>query len=152
MVYVLLDFAIDLRPSTVYESYRFRVPALEQDQPRILRQDNLAILVIRRSPQTLAVLRESADDLQDPESSRSRQPDYARNRLRARVPEYFVAYALGTDFGCLLALENRRLRETCGRAEYDYAGRALIGERQFSNLEIPDYNFDDNFTRLTIRP
>ena len=150
--YVLLDFAIDLRPSTVQDSYRFELPALDFDTPKILRRDNLAILVIRRSAQTLESLAEASDGLQDAVSARSRQPAYARNPLRSRDPEYFVAYALGTDFGCPLVAEANRLRESCGSAAYDYAGRALTAEQRFLNLPIPDYTFDPDFTRLTVRP
>ena len=152
LVYVLLDFAIDLRPPTVQDSYQFRLPRLEFDSPEILRRDNLAILVIRRSAQTRKNLSAATDGLQDAASARSRQPAYARNPLRSRDPEYFVAYALGTDYGCPLVVEAGRLRESCGSAAYDFAGRALIAESRFQNLPIPDYTFDPEHTRLTVRP
>lgn len=152
LAYVLLDFAIDFRPATVQASYQFRLPALDYDSPKILRRDNLAILVIRRSAQTMDELAAAGDDLQDADSARSRQPDFARNRLRSRDPEYFVAFAIGTDFGCPLVAEAGRLRESCGSAVYDYAGRALQSESRFLNLPIPDYTFDPGYTRLTVRP
>ena len=152
LVYVLLDFAIDLRPAAVQESYRFELPALDFDTPEILRRDNLAIVVIRRSVKTLDTLATATGHLQDAASARSRQPDYARNPLRSRDPEYFVAYALGTDLGCPLVAEPGRLRESCGSAVYDYAGRALSAETRFLNLPIPDYTFAPDYSRLTVRP
>ncbi len=152
VLFVLFDFAIDLRPSTIQSSYRFNVGKLAADEVKVLRQDNLSILVMRRSAQTIAHLQQTTDQLQDPESDVSRQPEYARNALRSRHPQYYVSYALGTDLGCTLKVLQDGLQEICGRARYDLAGRALKGENEFSNLRIPDYNFTNNFRTLTINP
>jgi hypothetical protein len=152
VLYVLLDFMIDLRPSTVQSSYRFKVGELEPDEVRILRQDNLSILVMRRSAATVAALMQAGESLQDPDSRYSHQPDDADNPLRSRHTEYFVSYAVGTDLGCALKVLESGLREGCGSAGYDFAGRALEGSNKFQNLSIPDYNFGDSFRTLTINP
>lgn len=149
---MLLDFAIDLRPSGVQDSYYFKLGKVALDQPRILRQDNLAIVVIRRSAATVARLRQGGASLQDPDSRDSRQPAYARNTLRSKIPEWFVSYAIGTDLGCPLEAEADSLKEICGSARYDFAGRALAADKSFRNLPIPDYNFAGDFSRLTIKP
>lgn len=151
-MYVLLDFMIDLRPSTIQSSYRFKIAELEPDEVRILRQNNLSILVIRRSAATMAALMQTAAPLQDPDSRYSHQPDDAANPLRSRHAEYFVSYAIGTDLGCSLTVLESGLRESCSGARYDFAGRALEGVNKFQNLSIPDYNFADNFSTLTINP
>jgi len=143
---------IDLRPSTIQSSYRFKIGALAADEVRILRQDNLSILVMRRSAATVAALMQAAAPLQDPDSRYSHQPDDADNPLRSRHPEYFVSYAVGTDLGCALTVLESGLSEGCGSARYDFAGRALEGANKFQNLSIPDYNFGDNFSTLTINP
>ncbi len=152
IVYLLLDFSIDIRPPGIQESYGFRVGALAEDEARILRQDNLSILVIRRSSATVARLLQPNARLQDPLSLYSSQPDFAANPLRSRIPEYFVSYAIGTDYGCALQIVAAGVREICGDASYDFAGRALGGEREFKNLPVPDYNFSADFQRLTVRP
>ena len=152
VLYVLLDFMIDVRPSTIQASYRFNVGELAPDEIKILRQDNLSILVVRRSAETIGSLQASLDQVQDPLSLDSNQPDYARNTLRSRHPQYFVSYALGTDLGCTLKVLQDSLQEICGRASYDLAGRALKGGNEFSNLSIPDYNFTNNFSTLIIKP
>jgi ubiquinol-cytochrome c reductase iron-sulfur subunit len=152
VLYVLLDFMIDVRPSTIQASYRFNLGELAPDEIKIIRQDNLSILVIRRSAETIGSLQASLDQVQDPQSLDSNQPDYARNTLRSRQPQYFVSYALGTDLGCTLKVLQDSLQEICGGARYDLAGRALKGENEFSNLSIPDYNFTNNFSILTINP
>ena len=143
---------VDIRPASIDASYQFRLPALEPDKPVILQQDNLSIVVLLRSGELINALRGDIDRLQDPESSDSRQPDFAANRLRSRDPEYFVSYAIGTDLGCVIEVEAAALVESCGPARYDFAGRSLIGERDYRNLAIPDYNFSDDFQTLTIRP
>ena len=152
VLYVVLDFMIDVRPSTIQSSYRFNVGALAPDEIKIVRQDNLLILVVRRSPATIASLQAATAQVQDPQSEDSNQPEYARNSLRSRHPQYFVSYALGTDLGCALKVLELTLQEACSRARYDLAGRALKGENEFSNLSIPDYNFTNNFSTLTIEP
>jgi len=150
--YVLLDFAFDLRPPRIHSSYQFNVAELPLDQVRILRQDNLSVLVIRRSATTISALRRNLAGLQDPESERSQQPGFAANLLRSRRPEYFVSYAIGTDYGCSLELDESLIKEICGKARYDFAGRALQGDNKFLNLAVPDYTFTNNFNTLTIRP
>lgn len=152
VIYILLDFAIDIRPPAVQDSYRFNLRDLAFDRARVLRQDNLLILVIKRSDETLTRLQHSTSNLQDPESRHSSQPEYARNALRSRYPGYFVSYAIGTDLGCPLAEIEQGVIETCGKASYDFAGRARRGDREFQNLAIPDYNFANDFSTLTIRP
>ncbi len=148
----MLDFAIDLRPPGIQESYRLEVGELAADEARVLRRDRLAILVIRRSAATLERLSRAGQRLQDPMSRRSSQPAWAANPLRSKYPEYFVAYAIGTDFGCALEIVADGVKEICGNASYDFAGRALDGQREFPNLPIPDYNFSDDYRRLTVRP
>ncbi len=152
ILYVLLDFAIDVRPPVVQSSYRFNIAELSPDQARILRQDNLSVLVIKRSAESIAELEQHLDRLQDPESRRSNQPEFATNLLRSRHPEYFVSYAIGTDLGCNLEVIDSGLKEICSKARYDFAGRALLGDNKFQNLAIPDYTFTNNFKTLTIRP
>jgi hypothetical protein len=152
VAYVLLDFAIDLRPPGIHTSYRFELGDLAPGDARILRQDNLTILVVHRSPSIIKDLQESQSDLQDAASSRSRQPDYARNALRSRHAQYFVSYGVGTDLACPLQLLPSAVREICGSAQYDFAGRALEGVNQFPNLSIPDYTFDNNFSTLIVQP
>lgn len=152
VLYVLLDFAIDIKPSAIHSSYRFNIDTLPRDVPVFLRQDNLSIVVIARSGAAIAGLQQNTGNLQDPASLRSHQPEFATNPLRSRHTEYFVSYALGTHFGCVIEAVDRGLQETCSDARYDYAGRALQGANKFQNLAIPNYNFSNDFNTLTIKP
>jgi len=143
---------VDVRPARIHSSYQFRLDRLAVDTAVILRQDNLSIVVIKRSAGTIKSLRQLSGNLQDPHSTASQQPGSASNSLRSIHPEYFVSYAIGTDLGCGLTTIEAGLREICSDARYDLAGRALKGGTQFENLAIPDYNFSNNFNTLTIRP
>jgi hypothetical protein len=148
-----MDFSIDFRPKNIQASYHFTISgsAIAFDSPVWLQQDNLRILLIKRSTNLRQQLSNTRNNLQDIESNLSRQPSYAKNALRSRDETYFVSYAFGTDLTCPLELEeNQMLKEICGTASYDFAGRAMSGNNQFQNLSIPDYNFNDDFSLLTI--
>lgn len=150
---VLADYLIDFRPKNVQPNYHFalNISAIRLDTPIWLRQDNLNILLIKRSANVRHQLSHAKENRQDIESDSSRQPSYAKNILRSRNQIYFVSYAIGTDLACPLELLDKQiLKETCGSASYDFAGRALSGSNQFQNLTIPDYNFNDDFSLLTI--
>lgn len=147
-----IDFMVDIRPSEIHSSYRFTIESIPYDQPKRLQQDNLSIILIKRSKSLIKVLQQK-ENLQDSLSRKSSQPIFADNSLRSRYPEYFVSYGNGTDLGCFVEQKTEsRLGEICGTAEYDFAGRALNSKNQFQNLSIPDYNFSDDFKTLTIRP
>ena len=143
---------VDVRPARIHSSYQFKLNRLPVDKAVILRQDNLSIVVIKRSAGMINSLRQAGGNLQDPNSTSSRQPVSASNSLRSIHPAYFVSYAIGTDFGCGLTMIEAGLRESCSDARYDFAGRALKGNTQFENLAIPDYNFSNNFNTLIINP
>ena len=151
LLFVFADFAVDFRPRNIQDSYRFRLPVLVDDQPQILQQDQLRILVIQRSPELQQQLLQ-ASGLQDADSSRSSQPDDASNPLRARDPAFFISFALGTDFQCPLVIEQQLLRESCSDASYDFAGRAREANRRFDNLVVPDYRISDDGEFLIVFP
>ena len=152
VLYVMLDFSVDLRPPGIHNSYQFTLHSLAFDEPVLLRQDNLVIVVIRRSADTISKLHAITNKLQDPGSLASRQPEFARNPVRSHDPEYFVAIALGTHLGCPIEVDGSWLTETCSDARYDFAGRALQGANEFRNLTVPEYVFADQLKTLTIRP
>ena len=152
VLFVLFDSLIDFRPAAIDSSYRFNLSDLPVDSPVYLHQDNLSIVVIRRSDQTIQYLQQYGHGLQDADSRDSRQPEYARNNFRSRNPEYYVSYAMGTDLECPLRTIEKQLQETCSNARYDFAGRALRGDKQYENLRIPNYSFSNDFKTLTINP
>ena len=151
-LFVIFDYLFDLRPPGALSSYQFNLHKMPVNEPVYLRQDNFTVVVIHRSDEMMRKLRQSGLELQDAESSLSRQPEYAKNELRSRYPEYYVSYAMGTDLGCPLRTIEKQLQETCSNARYDFAGRALQGDNQYQNLRIPNYYFSNDFKTLTIKP
>ncbi len=95
VVYVLVDFAIDIRPPAVQSSYHFKIESLTPDVPAFLRQDNLVIVVIARSAASIAGLKQADANLQDPESRLSHQPAFATNALRSRQASILSAMPSG---------------------------------------------------------
>ena len=152
VLFVMLDFLLDGRPDGMHDSYQFKLTDLPYDQPVIFRQDNLSILVIRRSEDLVERLHKTTKALQDPQSKNSRQPAAAQNSLRSLTPEYFVSYAIGTDLGCPIDVDQQRLKEVCGKAFYDFAGRALSGDQRFANLTVPEYTLSEDYNHLTVFP
>ena len=59
------------------------------------------VFVLRRSPEMLDALTRHDDLLADPLSTRSEQPEYARNIDRSVKPEFSVMVGLCTHLGCI---------------------------------------------------
>ena len=116
MLVVLLDYSIDWRPRTIQASYRFELPALSPDVPVFLRRDNLLVVVIRRSPQTLAALAASVGELQNPAPVRGAPSADAAESSSAAVPAIFVALGRGTDLGCELRADGRLVEDLAAAA------------------------------------
>jgi len=113
------------------------------------------VYVVRRTPELLARLAKLADELVDPQSLASRQPEYAHNLARARDPEYFVVEGVCTHLSCAPAPQlsgpSRRPEIVavwpggffcaCHGSMYDAAGRVFKGVPAPANLPIPQYYF-----------
>lgn len=99
------------------------------------------VYIVRREPGALV----TAAQLQDPESARSSQPEFAKNELRARKPDHLVVFANCTHLGC----EVEKLGDSgfegfscpCHQSEFDRSGRVKNGSAAKLNLEVPDYEY-----------
>ena len=114
------------------------------------------VLVVRRTPQMIESLGANVDELADPRSESSRQPDYAKNPARAIDPEFLVMLGVCTHLGCL---PQNRFRPgahpdvglsadwpggffcPCHGSKFDLAGRVYRGVPAPTNLEVPPYSF-----------
>lgn len=113
------------------------------------------VYVVRRTPKLLERLPALANDLVDPTSLRSEQPEYARNLERSRNPEYFVVEGVCTHLSCApaAALSGPSPRPeivaawpggffcACHGSMYDAAGRVFKGVPAPANLPVPPYYF-----------
>ncbi|TVZ40645.1 ubiquinol-cytochrome c reductase iron-sulfur subunit [Alteromonadaceae bacterium 2753L.S.0a.02] len=114
------------------------------------------VYVLRRTPEALATLAEIEPRLRDPNSDKSTQPDYVKNRTRSIEGHEPVAVILGlcTHLGCAPTYRPDVGAEDlggeawlggffcrCHGSKFDLAGRVLEGVPAPINLEIPPYQF-----------
>lgn len=124
------------------------------------------VAVYRRSAHELEGLGRIEDQLHDPRSQRSTQPETLRTTTRSHTPEYFVFIPAETGRGCHVRYipADKQPKpdiawyggfvDLCSGSLYDTAGRAYRayrGERQ-QNLAVPDYTvLDDRRIQLDAR-
>ena len=114
--------------------------------------------ILRRSRETLDLLSEVDNDLRDPESLESEQPEFAQNESRALNEEYLVVNMHCTHLGCVPQIipqvgaqpfeENWKggFFCPCHKSKFDMAGRVYKGVPAPANLRIPPYSFLDDTT------
>lgn len=120
------------------------------------------IWVLRRSPEMLATLPKLQDQLADPNSTQSEQPDYCQNETRSIKPEYLVMIGICTHLGCspTKKLEGGTasgLGEDwpggffcpCHGSRFDLAGRVFKDVPAPTNLVIPQHTYVSD-TRIVI--
>jgi ubiquinol-cytochrome c reductase iron-sulfur subunit len=114
-----------------------------------------AIFVVRRTPEMLAVLdtAEVKNNLRDPASEESIQPEYAKNAARAIKPEYLVLIGVCTHLGCA-PIDRFQPRDAelgatwpggfycpCHGSKFDLSGRVFKDVPAPLNLPVPPYRF-----------
>ena len=114
-----------------------------------------AIYIVRRTPEMLATLAtpEVINNLRDPESKESDQPNYTKNQTRALKPEILVLVGVCTHLGCApldrFQPQDPELGATwpggfycpCHGSKFDLAGRVFKDVPAPLNLRIPPYRF-----------
>ena len=109
------------------------------------------LIILARSDVHLKELSQSnRDDLLDPNSVNSTQPEFALNQYRSRQGRYFIAYANCTHLGCEVVVDKGGFKCPCHQSLFDFSGRIRRGGAAKRNLDIPDYRFTTSDTiRLT---
>lgn len=135
----------------------FDIGTLAGIAPSLVDVDQVPVMIFRRTPQELVALRTPGANLRDPDSTRSRQPDWAQNWHRSLRPDVMVCVATCTHGDCLVrraAAEQFELACPCCAARYDLAGRVISGPAP-TNLRVPAYRFvsetEIEFTVATIK-
>jgi ubiquinol-cytochrome c reductase iron-sulfur subunit len=118
------------------------------------------IYVFRRPPDLVARLAAHDDQLKDPKSSDSDQPDYARNERRSRRDDIAVLIGTCTHLGCLPKQHFEPgdvvlgadwpggFLCPCHGSRFDLAGRVFNGSPASVNLKVPPYSFPNDHTLL----
>jgi len=116
------------------------------------------IYVVRRTPDMVAHVGGHDGELKDPTSEYSEQPEYAKNALRSRTPEFLVLIGICTHLGCL---PKQRFAAgelypswpggffcPCHGSRFDLAGRVFDGSPASVNLRIPSYFYPNPSTLI----
>ena len=114
-----------------------------------------AIYIVRRTPEMLATLSsaEVVNQLRDPSSAESEQPEYTKNETRALNPEFLVLVGVCTHLGCA-PLDRFQPQDAelgadwpggfycpCHGSKFDLAGRVFKDVPAPTNLRVPPYRF-----------
>jgi len=129
------------------------ISKLEPGQQIIVKWRGKPVWVVRRDKAALATLPKVEDQLRDPESKDSVQPEYATNEYRSRKPEYLIIVGICTHLGCsptyrpdfgpadLGADWVGGFYCPCHGSRFDLAGRVFSGVPAPKNLEIPPHQY-----------
>jgi len=126
------------------DSIQVDVSRLGPGQDMRVRWDGRGIIVLRRSQETQRQLREAKQDLADPYSQQSRQPEGTEHPLRSLRDEFLVAWLPAQAAECRITYiapstgQAGRLKNTCSGQTYDLSGRAILTGK---NLDIPEHRW-----------
>ncbi len=108
------------------------------------------VYVLRRTEDMLERLASNVDQLRDPDSAESEQPEYTANDTRSVKPEFLVLEGVCTHLGCA-PLQDFEVRPSenwaggffcpCHGSKFDLAGRVYKGVPAPTNLRVPPYRF-----------
>ncbi len=111
------------------------------------------VWILRRTQEMLEDIASLDNEVSDPASDSSAQPDYAKNEYRAREDEYLVILGICTHLGCApkFILKDNDNPPTpdwkggffcpCHGSRFDFAGRVFKGVPAPTNMVIPPYKF-----------
>ena len=137
------------------------VSRLEPGQKMIVEWRGKPVWVLRRTPEMLKTIKAEEARVADPASTRSAQPEYAKNDFRSLKPEYLIVVGICTHLGCSPVDRLQAQPEPfaadwpggfycpCHGALYDLAGRVYKNKPAPDNLPVPPYKFLSN-TQIVI--
>jgi|TARA_B100001750_G_scaffold72991_1_gene58262 ubiquinol-cytochrome c reductase iron-sulfur subunit len=112
--------------------------------------------VVHRSEDMIERLKSSENDLRDPDSDLSVQPNFAKNEFRSMKPKYLVVEGVCTHLGCA-PIEKFSIAPAdmgpdwnggfycpCHGSKFDLSGRVYSGVPAPSNLRVPPHRFENN--------
>ena len=126
---------------------------LQPGERMIAKWQGKPIWILRRTKEMLEDIASLDDEVRDPVSEASAQPDYAKNEYRSRKDEFLVVIGICTHLGCspTFVLKDADNSPTeswkggffcpCHGSRFDLAGRVFKGVPAPTNLVIPPYKF-----------
>jgi ubiquinol-cytochrome c reductase iron-sulfur subunit len=126
---------------------------LQPGQKKIVEWRGKPVWIVRRTPDMMKMIDLDDSKVADPESKRSEQPPYAKNRIRSLKPDYLVVIGICTHLGCSpvdrLSPEPQPFASDwhggfycpCHGSLFDLAGRVYKNKPAPDNLPVPPYKF-----------
>jgi len=115
---------------------------------------------LHRSEEMLDKINSSVDQLRDPNSELSVQPNFAKNNFRSIKPKYLVVEGVCTHLGCA-PIEKFAIAPAdmgpdwkggffcpCHGSKFDLSGRVFSGVPAPSNLRIPPHRYENQTTLI----
>ena len=144
----LKSWAPSARARTAGAPVEADISKLQPGQLVIVKWRGKPVWVVRRDEKALATLEKVADELRDPGSDDSVQPEYAKNPYRSRRPEILVMEGICTHLGCSPTYRPEITSDfqggfycPCHGSKFDFAGRVYAGVPAPTNLTVPPYYF-----------
>ncbi len=124
------------------------ISKLQPGQQIIVKWRGKPVWVVRRDEKALATLPRVIDELRDPDSNQSIQPEYATNEYRSRRPEILIIEGICTHLGCSPTYRPEITSDfqggffcPCHGSKFDFAGRVYSGVPAPTNLTVPPHYF-----------
>ena len=124
------------------------ISKLEPGQQIIIKWRGKPVWVVRRDEKALATLAKVEENLRDPNSEESEQPEYAANEQRSIKPEYLIIEGICTHLGCSPTYRPEITADfqggffcPCHGSKFDFAGRVYSGVPAPTNLTVPPHYF-----------
>ena len=136
------------------------ISKMEPGEMKIVEWRGKPVWIIRRTKQMLDSLKAATARLTDPSSGASDQPEYAKNDVRSRKPDYMVMEGVCTHLGCSPQLKGTDAKAEmgsdwvggfycpCHGSKFDFAGRVFKGAPAPLNLPVPPYAYLSETTIL----
>ena len=144
----LSSWSPSARAKTAGAPVQADIGKLEPGQQIIVKWRGKPVWVVRRDDAALATLPAVTDQLRDPESNDSIQPEYASNEYRSRKPEYLIVVGICTHLGCSPTYQREITSDfkggffcPCHGSKFDFAGRVYQGVPAPTNLTIPPHYY-----------
>jgi ubiquinol-cytochrome c reductase iron-sulfur subunit len=162
--YVAVPFLASWEPSAKAKAAGAPVEAdfskLESGQLLRVKWRGKPVWLVRRTDEMVQSLASLDDQLRDPGSNQSDQPDYCKNPTRSIKPELLVALGVCTHLGCSPSFRPEVAPADlgaewkggffcpCHGSRFDLAGRVYQGVPAPLNLVIPPHKFLSDTTLL----
>ena len=155
---VAVPFVASLTPSERAKAAGAPVEAdiskLAPGEKMIVEWQGKPVWIVRRTEEMLGTLEGVEDELADPNSEKSIQPEYAQNRARSIKPEYLVVVGICTHLGCSPSEKFKSGEASgpgaewpggflcpCHGSTFDLAARVYAGKPAPTNLDIPPHKY-----------